>query len=74
MTTTLTNDNDVIIQLTLIFVVSIQLSHLFQGIKHSLYDALVGSIDSPSDLKTLGAFQLAFDSGQIDGEIFDERG
>lgn len=68
----LTDENNMIIQLSLILALAIHLRHLLERVKHRLYDLLIRHIDAPPNLERVRVDELAFNSGNIDGERLDE--
>ena len=62
-----------IVELALVFLVAAHLRHLLESIKHRLYDLVVCSIDTLSDLQEIGSNELCLNATDISREIFDER-
>ena len=64
-----------IIQLALVFaLLAVHLRHLLQTIEHRLHNSIVCSIYIASDLETVRATKLTFDTIDIDREVPDEMG
>lgn len=62
-----------IIQLALVLsLFTIHLRHLFQTIEHGLNDPFIRGVHIPSDLKTVGAPKLTFNTIHVNGEMLDE--
>lgn len=61
-----------IIQLSLILALPIHLRHLLKRVKHRLHDLLIRHIDALPNLERVRVDELAFNSGNIDGERLDE--
>lgn len=61
-----------IVQLPLILALTVHLRHLLERIEHRLHNLLVRHIDALSDFERVGVDELAFDSGDVDGEGLDE--
>lgn len=69
-----TNHNNMVVELAFIFSFTIHLGHLFQAVKHALYDLFIGGVDTGPDLEIIGTDELALDLANINGEMFDEVG
>ena len=67
-----TNQDDVIVQLPLIFALAVHLGHLLERIEHRLHDLLVRDVDILPDLERVGVDQLTLDAADVDREILDE--
>lgn len=64
-----------IIQLAFIFALfTVHLCHLLQTIEHRLHNSVICSIYIASDLETVRATKLTFDTIDIDREVPDEMG
>jgi hypothetical protein len=68
----LTYENDVVVELALVFAFAVHLCHLLERIEHGLHDLLISSFDIVADFQSIGADELCFDAADIYREIFDE--
>ena len=68
----LTNEDHVVVQLTLVLLVATHLRHLLQRIEHGLDNPVIGSIDALSDLQGIRANDLHLDTADVRWEVLDE--
>ena len=69
-----TNEDDMIVQLALVFFLPAHLSHVFQGVEHGMHDFVVRAVHALPNFESLRSNEMVFNATDIDGEVFDEMG
>ena len=67
-----TDENDMIIELSLILFVTAHLGHLLESVKHGLNNLIIGRIDTLSNFKGVRSNKLCLDTANVRREVLDE--
>ncbi len=63
-----TYQDDMVVQLSLVFTFAVHFGHLFEALEHGIHDTFVRSVDDSSYLETVGTEKLAFDTSDVTRE------
>ena len=67
-----TDNNDVVIELTLVLSLVLELGHLLEARKHSVYNAIIRGVDHLPDPERICANELRLYASHICGEELDK--